>query len=118
MRRPGGGAHPTEAFPITPGFEITVPVARSVNPVTGGNWEGTGVEPDIATPAAEAFDLAYREALQHVLTTSTKEGQPAFAGHPRRSPRGAGQVMMCAAATGGRWRPRTYRVSRRGRQPR
>jgi C-terminal processing protease CtpA/Prc len=65
-----GGAHPTEIFPITPTFEITVPVARSVNPITGGNWEGTGVEPDMAVPAAEAFDVAYREALRHVLTTS------------------------------------------------
>lgn len=66
-----GGAHPTQAFPITPTFEITVPIARSINPVTGGNWEGTGVQPDMPAPAAEAFDIAYREALQHVLTTST-----------------------------------------------
>jgi C-terminal processing protease CtpA/Prc len=66
-----GGAHPTEVFPITPTFEITVPIARSVNPVTGGNWEGTGVEPDVAVPAAEAFDVAYREALRHVLGAST-----------------------------------------------
>ncbi|GAA5179529.1 S41 family peptidase [Rugosimonospora acidiphila] len=66
-----GGAHPTEAFPITPTFEITVPIARSVNPITGGNWEGTGVEPDVAVPAAQAFDTAYREALRQVLAAST-----------------------------------------------
>jgi C-terminal processing protease CtpA/Prc len=66
-----GGAHPTEVFPITPTFEITVPVARSVNPITGGNWEGTGVEPDVAVPAPEAFDVAYRQALQHVLASAT-----------------------------------------------
>jgi len=66
-----GGAHPTDEFPLTPTLEITVPIARSVNPVTGTNWEGTGVEPDIAVPAAEAFAVAYRSALQHVLTTST-----------------------------------------------
>ena len=64
-----GGAHPTEVFPITATVEITVPLARSVNPVTGGNWEGTGVVPDIEVPAAAAFDLAYRRALEHVLTT-------------------------------------------------
>src|SRR5947209_3454535 len=74
-----GGAHPTEVFPITPTFEITVPIARSVNPVTGGNWEGTGVEPDVAVPAAAAFDTAYREALRHVLGTSTS---PAGLTHP------------------------------------
>jgi hypothetical protein len=63
-----GGAHPFERFVISPTIEITVPSTRSVNPVTGTNWEGTGVVPDIAVPAAEAFDLAYRRALQHVLT--------------------------------------------------
>jgi C-terminal processing protease CtpA/Prc len=66
-----GGAHPTDAFPITPTFEITVPVARAVNPVTGTNWEGTGVEPDVAVAAREAFDVAYRMALQHVLASAT-----------------------------------------------
>jgi C-terminal processing protease CtpA/Prc len=66
-----GGAHPTEFFPITPTLFFTVPIARSVNPVTGTNWEGTGVEPDIAVPAEEAFAVAYRNALRHVLTTST-----------------------------------------------
>lgn len=65
-----GGAHPTDAFPITPTLEITVPVARSVNPTTGTNWEGTGVEPDVSVPADDAFRLAYREALQHVTATA------------------------------------------------
>lgn len=62
-----GGAHPTEVFPLTPTMEITVPIARSINPITGTNWEGTGVEPDIAVPAEEAFDLAYKQALEHVV---------------------------------------------------
>jgi hypothetical protein len=35
-----------------------------VDPVSGGNWAGTG---DLAVPAARAFDTAYRLALQHVL---------------------------------------------------
>jgi C-terminal processing protease CtpA/Prc len=65
-----GGAHPTEPFPLTPTLEITVPVARSVNPVSGTNWEGTGVEPDITVPAAEAFDTAYPLALRAVLASS------------------------------------------------
>lgn len=41
---------------------ISVPFARSVNPVTGTRWEGTGVVPDIAGPAAEAYDVAYGKA--------------------------------------------------------
>jgi C-terminal processing protease CtpA/Prc len=63
----GAGAHPTDHFAVTPTLEITVPIARSVNPVTGTNWEGTGVEPDIAVPEAEAFAVAYEKALRHVV---------------------------------------------------
>src|SRR3984957_14175478 len=63
----GGGAHPTRVFPITAAVHIGVPFARSVNPVTGGNWQGTGVLPDVAVPEAEARDVAYAKALRHVL---------------------------------------------------
>lgn len=65
----GGGAHPTRAFPITHTVVITVPFARSVNPVTGTNWEGSGVTPDVAVPAGEARTVAYRRALEHVLSS-------------------------------------------------
>jgi C-terminal processing protease CtpA/Prc len=64
----GGGAHPTRGIPISATMGIAVPHARSVNPVTGTNWQGTGVIPDTAAPAAAACDVAYREALQHVLS--------------------------------------------------
>jgi Peptidase family S41/N-terminal domain of Peptidase_S41 in eukaryotic IRBP len=63
----GGGAHPTRPFPISPAVHIGIPFARSINPVTGTNWQGTGVVPDIAVPEAEAHDVAYGKALQHVL---------------------------------------------------
>jgi hypothetical protein len=63
----GGGAHPTRVFPITAEVHIGVPFARSVNPVTGTNWQGTGVVPDVAVPADEARDVAYARALRHVL---------------------------------------------------
>jgi C-terminal processing protease CtpA/Prc len=46
---------------------IAIPFARSVNPVTGTNWQGTGVVPDIAVPEADACDVAYARALRHVL---------------------------------------------------
>jgi hypothetical protein len=44
----GGGAHPTRGFPISAAVHIGIPFARSVNPVTGTNWQGTGVVPDVA----------------------------------------------------------------------
>jgi hypothetical protein len=63
----GGGAHPTRPFLISPAVHIAIPFARSINPVTGTNWQGTGVAPDIAVPEAEAYDVAYARALRHVL---------------------------------------------------
>ncbi|MEV4510630.1 S41 family peptidase [Dactylosporangium sp. NPDC049525] len=68
-----GGAHPTARFPVSATLEVAVPHARSINPVTGTNWEGAGVEPDIAMPAGEALQVAYRLALEHVVTTDTSQ---------------------------------------------
>jgi hypothetical protein len=65
--RTRGGAHPREAFRVHPHLEATVPVAHSVNPVSGGNWEGVGVAPDVPTTAEDAFTVAYRRALDHVV---------------------------------------------------
>lgn len=58
-----GGAHPTEWRPLTPHITVTVPNARSINPITGTNWEGVGVVPDVAVSAEEALDVACRDAL-------------------------------------------------------
>jgi Peptidase family S41/N-terminal domain of Peptidase_S41 in eukaryotic IRBP len=63
----GGGAHPTRPFPISPAVHIGIPFARSINPVTGTNWQGTGVVPDIPVPEEQAYDTAYAKALRHVL---------------------------------------------------
>jgi Peptidase family S41/N-terminal domain of Peptidase_S41 in eukaryotic IRBP len=63
----GGGAHPTRAFPVSAAVHVAVPFARSVNPVTGSNWQGTGVVPDVAVAAEQAYDVAYAKALRHVL---------------------------------------------------
>ncbi|GGJ84490.1 hypothetical protein GCM10010123_12680 [Pilimelia anulata] len=49
-----GGAHPTDVHWLTPHVALHLPYARSVNPITGTNWEGTGVTPDVAVPAADA----------------------------------------------------------------
>jgi hypothetical protein len=66
--RTRGGAHPTERFRIRPHLQAAIPVARALSPASGGNWEGTGVRPDIEVPAGEALGAAYQQALAHVLT--------------------------------------------------
>jgi C-terminal processing protease CtpA/Prc len=64
--RTGGGAHPRVGFKVHAHLEVTVPTGRPINPVSGTNWEGCGVAPDIEVPAEEAFTVAYRAALDHV----------------------------------------------------
>ncbi|HEY3502489.1 MAG TPA: S41 family peptidase [Actinocatenispora sp.] len=53
-----GGAHPRIGVPVHPHLEASIPVARSLHPVTGTNWEGVGVSPDIAVPADDALAAA------------------------------------------------------------
>ncbi|GAA4969968.1 S41 family peptidase [Yinghuangia aomiensis] len=61
--RTRGGAHPCQGWTVHPHLEATVPVGRAVNPVSGTNWEGTGVEPDEPCAAADALERARRLAL-------------------------------------------------------
>src|SRR5262249_50927356 len=63
----GGGANPGDEFLLAPHYAAFIPTGRAVNPVTGTNWEGTGVAPDIAVPAAEAMKVAQRLGLEHVI---------------------------------------------------
>jgi C-terminal processing protease CtpA/Prc len=68
--RTRGGAHAREGYTVHPHLEVTISVAESVSPVSGGNWEGTGVVPGIATAAAEAFGTARRLALRDVVAAA------------------------------------------------
>lgn len=60
--RTRGGAHPVERFRIRPHLQATIPVARALSPASGGNWEGTGVLPDVPVAAGEALDAACQRA--------------------------------------------------------
>jgi C-terminal processing protease CtpA/Prc len=62
-----GGAHPSTVVSLGDHVELRMPIARSISSVTGGDWEGVGVIPDIAVPAAEALDTAGRALLEAVL---------------------------------------------------
>jgi len=65
--RTRGGAHPREGFRVDSHLEATIPTARSVSPISGGNWEGVGVTPDVPTTADDALPEANRRALETVL---------------------------------------------------
>ncbi len=68
----GGGAHPCNFIPIRSlGVAAIVPYGRAVNPITGTNWEGTGVYPDIVVPQEQALDVAHLEALKPLYEKET-----------------------------------------------
>jgi retinol-binding protein 3 len=60
----GGGAHPGDMVSLPFGFTVFVPNGRAINPVTHTNWEGTGVKPDVAVPAAAALETAQKLARE------------------------------------------------------
>lgn len=60
--RTGGGAHPYENVKVDAHFVLWLPKARSVNPITGGNWQGVGVTPDVEVRADEALPAALKAA--------------------------------------------------------
>lgn len=74
----GGGAHPGGSVVATDRFMVWVPTGRAINPITNTNWEGTGVSPHIKTPAAEALNIAYMDALESLMKNNKNEGLQAF----------------------------------------
>jgi C-terminal processing protease CtpA/Prc len=65
-----GGAHPGRIHRLNAHFSVYIPNGRSINPITGTNWEGSGVSPDIAVPRMAALATAHRLACQHTLAIS------------------------------------------------
>lgn len=59
----GGGAHRVREVDLGESLTMMLPYTRIRNAVTGTDWEGTGVIPDLAVPAERALDAA-REAAR------------------------------------------------------
>ncbi|HYF63913.1 MAG TPA: S41 family peptidase, partial [Herpetosiphonaceae bacterium] len=73
-----GGANPVDVYQVHPHFAIRVPTCRAINPITRTNWEGVGVQPDLAVAAGDALDAAYREALLKAAAHYAAHATPAF----------------------------------------
>jgi hypothetical protein len=62
-----GSAHPVTREVVGGCFDVRLPYGRPINPVTKGNWEGTGIQPHVAVPAEEALKTAHQEALKMLI---------------------------------------------------
>ncbi len=72
----GGGAHPTASHLFAHlNAAARVPFGRAVNPITGTNWEGVGVIPDVAVPSEQALETAHLMALQELREGETDPRQ-------------------------------------------
>lgn len=70
----GGGAHPVNFHPFENlGIGIRLPFGRAINPITGTNWEGVGIEPDIKVHADQALIVARIKAIKNLMETAKDE---------------------------------------------
>jgi hypothetical protein len=65
-----GAAHPVTLETVCDKFILRLPYGRPINPITQENWEGTGVEPDIKTPAHDALQTAHLKAVKQLISQS------------------------------------------------
>ncbi len=63
----GGGAHPGEFVRLSDHYMAFVATGRAINPVTKTNWEGVGVQPNVACSASEALKVAHVAAIKKLL---------------------------------------------------
>jgi hypothetical protein len=61
-----GGAHPVNEHRLSAHLSIMVPYARALNPITHGEWEGKGVQPDVPVAADKALAKATMLAAQRI----------------------------------------------------
>ena len=71
----GGGANPGGLQPLGRGFAAFVPSGLVKHPVTGGNWEGVGVKPDVAVDPDLALLEAHRLAAESLAATISDAGE-------------------------------------------
>ena len=57
-----GGAHPNMVRELPADFMTSIPFMRVVHPVSGGDWEGVGVRPDVRCASNDALTTALRLA--------------------------------------------------------
>lgn len=82
----GGGAHPVSGHPVADYFEIGVPFATAVNPITRTSWEGTGVEPDVDVAATDALATAEKLATDKIQAAKAAGRVPPTVKHVMASP--------------------------------
>jgi len=61
-----GAANPVDIYAVDPHVAVRVPTAVVRHALTGGNWEATGIVPDVECAVEDALDVAHRLAADAV----------------------------------------------------
>ena len=94
--RTGGGGNPGARYLAASGFVVFVPDTTTRSPFTGGNWDGTGVEPDIAVPADDALNAARVDLLSRQAVMAADDSPQAMQ---------AAHQLATAQSEAGNWVP-------------
>jgi len=75
----GGGAHPVDPFvfhdDLGQHYMLILPTAKAVSPITGTNWEGVGVKPDLECSSDDALDTAMMDALRREMDRGNEQAR-------------------------------------------
>ena len=69
-QRTAGAAHPVDLKRIDDNFVMQVPIGIISGPVSGTDFEGSGVAPDHEVPSHRALELAHKLALDKLVETN------------------------------------------------
>jgi len=65
--RSAGAANPGASFAAPNGYSVFIATGTPRNPISGRNWEGTGVTPDVQVDESQALVRAQELALERIL---------------------------------------------------
>jgi hypothetical protein len=70
-----GAAHPVTKEVVQEHFQVRLPYGRPINPISGDDWEGTGIEPHVAVPEEQALEVAHVRVLAQLAESCPDEGR-------------------------------------------
>ncbi|XP_060884578.1 retinol-binding protein 3 [Labrus mixtus] len=74
-----GGSVKVDKFKVgDTDFYVTIPTAKSINPITGSSWEVSGVTPDVAVNAEDALATAIKIVNLRASVPAIVEGSAAL----------------------------------------
>jgi retinol-binding protein 3 len=78
-----GAGNPGGTYLTDEGYSLFVSTSSARNPVTGTNWEGTGVSPDIEVAADDALDTALLGLYDELIAANADQDEVADLGWTR-----------------------------------